>query len=411
LDDRTKVERAVIGCMALEGRATDYFVSEGGNEYWFADQKCHAACEEVLSRHAKGRDIDILLLEQTTQLPAGWWDECMSEAPTVAHVEHYTDLLDKHIILGKVALLTAKADIQIARFGVDHAEEVVEWLDSSIQSIVMRRPQAEMSMKDHASEWMDKMTAPASERLLLDWPVGTITSQLGRINNELIWISSLPSVGKSAFALQWSQILAEQKIVNSLLSLESGYDSISSRVVAQHGQMSTLQFAQQRATSGEILNAREVIANLPDEMRIHHDVMNIDQIRSWAKAEKRKGSRLLQIDNTRHVDVPGAAGRVDAMAQMSIKFKRIRDETGLPTVVYHHSKIDENGKEDVSWSSDILRDTDMLIFLKEMEDAVNYQQQTTNCVLFDLNKRREGPRYAQITLEFMKNVQTFRGWM
>jgi len=411
LDDRTKVERAVIGCMALEGRATDYFVREGGNEDWFADRQCRTGCKAILARHAKGRDVDILLLQQTTMLHEGWWLDSMDATPTAAHVEYYVDLLAKHIMIGKVALLTSQADGKIARLGVDGAEEVVEWLDAAIQSVVFNRPQVESSMKDHATEWLDRMTAPASERLLLDWPVGSITSQLGRVDNELIWISSLPSVGKSALALQWGQILAEQRITNSLLSLESGMGSIASRVIAQHGQMNTMPIRKGMASEEEIAKARHIIANLPDEMRIHHDVMNIDQIRSWAKAEKRKGSRLLQIDNTRHIEIPGASTRVDGMAEMSIKLKRIRDETGLPVVVYHHSKINENGKEDVSWSSDIRRDTDILVFLKEMPDAINHEGDLTNCVMFDLQKQREGVQYCQITLEFKKNVQTFRGWL
>jgi len=409
MDDRAQVERAIIGCMALEGRATDFFVSEGGNADWFTDMECRTAVEEVLALHAKGVEADLLILGQNTKLPDGWWDERAYETPTATNVEHYTTLLTNHMTREKIELLVKQAENKLAH-GAE-ADALVSWLDSAIMNVVMRKPKVERTVQESASAWLERMTAPPEERFLLDWPVPTITQQLGKVDKELIWISSLPSCGKTAWALQWGRVLAEQRIISSMLSLESGMNSMASRVIAQFGQMNTIPIRQGRADEAMIKKAEDVIANLPPEMRVHHDSMNIDQIRSWAKAEKRKGSRLLMIDNTRHIHVPNAATRVDGMAEMSLKLKQVRDETELPTVVFHHSKLDQNGKEDVSWSSDIRRDTDMLIFLKELPDAMNACGELSNCVLFDLQKQREGEKYAQITMEFKKCFQTFKSWI
>ena len=137
---------------------------------------------------------------------------------------------------------------------------------------------------------------------------------------------------------------------------------------------------------------------------------------AWGRAEKRRGARLLVIDNTRHIRLPSGASRIDHMAEISVRMKQLRDDTRLPVVVCHHSMIDKKtGKEDVSWSSDVRRDADMLIFLREDESRTRtptaYGDAGVYCINYDVEKNREGRKDLCVPLQFVKQHQLFRGWV
>jgi len=106
----------------------------------------------------------------------------------------------------------------------------------------------------------------------------------------------------------------------------------------------------------------------------------------------------------------GYTSRIDMMADMSVRLKQLRDDTGLPVVVCHHS----NTSDDVSWSSDVRRDADMLIFLRE--DEANTRPPSGKgdvgdwCINFDVEKNREGHKDVQIPLRFRKEYQRFEVW-
>jgi replicative DNA helicase len=271
-------------------------------------------------------------------------------------------------------------------------------------------------MTDAAHSLIDKLTAPETENLLLDWPVRAITDAIGRMRNEYIWIVAQPSIGKTAFVLAILSHLAQQGHKVSLASLESDAESIAGRLISSTAPMSTLNLRQGKATPEEIAQAREAADKISDNIMVTDGAMTVDAAVAWGKAQVRAGSRLLVFDNTRYLEVRGESNRVERMAIMSTRLKRLRDQTGVPILVLHHSTMDEKtGKDRSSWSSDPERDCDVMIFLRDNEEnskrpcAENPSGES--CVNFDIAKHREGRKLVRVMLRFDKDTQRFSRWV
>jgi replicative DNA helicase len=402
---RETTERAVVGCMLLDSRAVDTLIEQGGGSAWFVEPQCRKVAQAVLERYEQGKIAsDMLAINELGLVPMSWMDECIELVPTVAHTEHYVATLKGHA--DKDALIALERAVSAI---VTHCTpETVQDARASIEAALsasLRVGVAEAgTMKEAGHALIDRLTAPDAETTLLDWPVRAITDMVGRISRDVIWICAQPSAGKTAFILQMTRLLAAQGRKIALASMESDVESIAGRLIASTAPMSTTNLRQGRATDEEIAKAREAADNLSDNIIVTGGSMSIDVCCSWGKAQVRKGAEMLIFDNTRHVTVNGSNGRVDEMATMSKRFKQLRDECQVPILVLHHSKIDEDGKESVSWSSDVLKDCDLLVFLR-LDDKKE------DMVRFNLKKNREGPSHLCAPLRFDKDTQRFERWI
>ena len=196
--------------------------------------------------------------------------------------------------------------------------------------------------------------------------------------------------------------------------MESDVPSIAGRLISSVAPMNTRNLRQGRASEYEIAQARAAADKLSDNIMVTSGSMTIDVAYAWGKAMVRKGASMLIFDNSRHVIVNNANGRVDEMAIMSKRFKQLRDDTGVPVLVLHHTALNEKtGVEREAWSSDIRRDCDMLVFLTEHKDTVYPKDEHDAgewCVEFSVKKHREGVKGGGIQMKFDKETQTFSRW-
>ena len=89
--------------------------------------------------------------------------------------------------------------------------------------------------------------------------------------------------------------------------------------------------------------------------------------------------------------------------------KELRDDLGIAMIVLHHLNKDDQ----MAWSSDIKRDADIMFFIKENEartikatEANSWQPM--DVVKIELEKSRDGGRYLQWDVEFIKQYQDFK---
>jgi hypothetical protein len=54
-EERTSVEKAVVGCMLIDSRAIDEFTAQGGDPSWFADPTCRTVAGAICQRYADGK--------------------------------------------------------------------------------------------------------------------------------------------------------------------------------------------------------------------------------------------------------------------------------------------------------------------------------------------------------------------
>mgnify|MGYP003647668307 CR=1 FL=1 len=416
-ETRTTTEQAVIGCMLIDSRSIDSLVEHGGGSSWFADTICADVSKAMLERYEDGKvSSDLLAINQTGIVGIKWLEDCIELIPTVAHTDHYIELLKGYA--EKDALLKLEQAISsIVRVCTpETVQEARAAIEAAISGNFCKGSRRSGTMQQAAHSLIDKLTAPESESTLLDWPLRAITDKVGRMRNEYIWICAQPSVGKTAFVLSILSHLAGQGHKVSLASLESDAESIAGRLISSHAPMSTINLRQGKATTQEIAQARSGADKISENIMVTDGSMTVQMAYSWGKSQVRKGSKLLIFDNTRYITVPNESNRVERMAMVSAKLKQLRDDTGVPVIVLHHSAVNEQtGTEKASWSSDIERDADMMVFLREEKEKTKQPSDDCPngdwCVLFDVSKHREGRKMMRVELRFDKETQTFGRWV
>jgi replicative DNA helicase len=95
-EERTSVEKAVVGCMLIDSRAIDEFSAQGGDPSWFADPTCRTVAGAICTRYSEGKVAsDLIAVRQAvgSGVSAMWLDECIELVPTVAETLYYVGLL------------------------------------------------------------------------------------------------------------------------------------------------------------------------------------------------------------------------------------------------------------------------------------------------------------------------------
>jgi len=407
---RQAQEEMVMGCCLYEERAIDAFVRRGGTAKWFSDRELFRIAEIMMDMYSHGKTADAHSIGVRLPDYADRMDDCIDKSPMVSQIDEYVETLHGFMKIDKLSEFSERLTTVLAKTTPDEADVMLAKVEGYIHTMLTGEKIAEMTMIEAGIKSLDAIEAGDAGGLI-DWAHPAITRSMGRLDKEIVWICALPSVGKTALALQWQRTLADKSIVSSLASLESKKTPLVWRHVSAIGGINTLKIKQGKGSEDDLVLVRKIIKGLDQKhMRLTDQRMSIDQIYAWARDEVRHGSKLIMVDNTRHIDVPQTTDRREKTEIMSSYFKRIRDDLDVPVVVFHHSKLD-NGKEAVSWSADIERDADALIFLSANEDESSFNNGRYRCCIdFRISKMREGASGISVQLEFIKEVQKFRDW-
>jgi len=144
-------------------------------------------------------------------------------------------------------------------------------------------------------------------------------------------------------------------------------------------------------------------------IRITDRAMSIDRLCAWAKGEAAMGAEIIIVDNMKHIRVPGFNGsRVEMFIELSARLKMLRDDIRKPVIVIHHLNKDM----DLSWSDDIWRDADIVMFLERNEehsidDNLLTGEKGRSVVDLKVKKNRDGVANIGFVLEFLKESQIF----
>ena len=403
-DSRSTTEQALIGCMLLSATAIDALIEAGGGYEWFLGAESRKVARCILTRYEEGKKADDwLIINEQGIVSSQWLSDCMELVPTVSEAGDYIRVIKGYVDKDALVALHGAIGGIVANCTPETVQEATAAIEAAVAASLRKGTTEAGTMREAGHSLIDRQTAPDAVTTLLDWPVRAITDMVGRISRDVIWICAQPSAGKTAFVLQMARLLAAQGRKIAIASMESDVESIAGRLIASSAPMSMTSIRQGRATDEEIAKARAAADTLSDNIMVTGGSMSIDVACSWGKAQVRAGAQMLIYDNARHVSVGNANGRVDEMAIMSSRFKQLRDQCEVPVLILHHSKIDD-GTESVAWSSDVLKDCDLLVFLRPDDEK-------KDMVRFNLKKNREGPSNLCELLRFDKDIQRFERWV
>ena len=408
MKSRGIVEKAIIGCMV--------FIGMGGEETWFSDKKCNMASRMIFEKHAKGVHVDAIVMSRMSaeQIADEWWEECVDVMVTASNIEQYVDLLRGYEIKSRSERMGTALKMISDATTPNKSDDILAWVETAVPALQITYKSKEQTPDDMEAKVCHHLDNP-DETKYLDWTLDSISKRIGRVAKQVIWLCAMPSLGKSAFVIHWGMILAKHGIQCSIASLESTYESVYWRQISQYGKINTFFLKQGEGTPNQKENVKAIMKTINPLTHIAAGGKSLDQLMSWGRSQKRQGSKILIIDNTRWITVRGNLDRINKTAAISTGMKDLRDELDIPVVVLHHSRIDSNGKEDVSWSADIKRDADMLLFLRKNEEKSGlisaYESNPRLCVDLYVDKNREGPSGMSVSMEFNREHQLFTDWL
>lgn len=226
--------------------------------------------------------------------------------------------------------------------------------------------------------------------------------------SDLIIIGAQPSVGKSAFSLWISKLVAEQNHPVLFVSLEMSGKQIGTRMLAaetgirfsliQDGKLSDL-------ARHDIENANNKLQMLPFTIDDRAG-QSIGDIRTKARREQvRTGLDLLVVDYLQiATPTPDDVGEI---ARISTGLKAIAKDLKIPVIALsqmsrniQHRDNKEPVLADLKQSSQIEQDADLVGFLHYRD------QRKLNEVTFSAKKHRNGP-LGEVLYYFDKDLQRF----
>lgn len=262
-----------------------------------------------------------------------------------------------------------------------------------------------------ADKLIEEWESPQTHKKGVPLPL-YIDSLIMPVTDEFVILAARPSVGKTALAIQMMIHSAKLGIRTSMASLESARVKIIQRCIAQLGEVQTVDLRRGRASPqahDAARRGRDELKKLLPLMSITDKSMDVISLRAWAIREKTNGSKLLIIDNLKHIRTRETyRNRFDQFAALSRELKFLRDDVGLPIIVLHHL----NRQFDLAQSDDLERDADVVIIMrKDGDDDDNAPQEhikvEPELVKLVVEKNREGST-GIVDVNFYKSIQTFK---
>jgi replicative DNA helicase len=418
VENKITAEQLVIGAIIYNGnRVVSECVRAGVQPDWFQTACNRQVYEVALNMFVANRPVAIETVSAKLLGIAPYLDKCVDQCATPSMFPEYIALLKSEYLFRRIKAQNENMTERLSSSTPDDAEQLLadaqsQWLNLSQEISTETVLTDEEICKSIADRWEARGEVVGGT---IGWGMPQLDEGLGKLSDELIFIAARESVGKTAFVLQMLAHLWKSGIPVSLASLESKRAKIYPRLVAHLAQLDTYNLNQGKATLVEIEKGKAALATIRGwkGKRIFDCGMSMNQIRAWAFAEKSAGSRLLVVDNFKHIRPDRKfSSPVEQFREHSMQLKWLRDDVGLPLIVLHHL----NKEMDLSWSDDLRRDADIILILTENEnfsrppDPLNGDWVGYWVIEFTTAKHRDGKKGLKLNLEFDKKFQTFKKW-
>ena len=410
----TPNQMAVLGCVFLNSKhVIGLCVKAGAQSHWF-DGEARKLYDFAMERYVNGKDTDSLIATRNaTTAVMDLADACLEAVETITYAQHYIEELGLEVLENE-ALILADQTRLLVEGGVGNIQEFVESTARKWGDLVLNDTR-EFTDEEVGAQLLDRWESPDRDADRITWPLPSLNEAIGTLEQEYVFLAASPSVGKTALMLQMCDTLGHlhnpNSMITSVASLESPASMIQPRRIGRVAGVNTWKLKNGYGKPGDFVLARETNKLLTKfKTRFHYSGMNLDQIRAWATREKAAGSRLLVIDNMKHVRMnAGRSSTPELFMKTSMGLKHIRDDIGLPMIVLHH--LNKDG--DMAWSTDIERDADIVLYLSENEEMSIKATEANgyhgmDVVNLEVRKNRDGARYITKHLNFVKGFQEFK---
>ena len=234
---------------------------------------------------------------------------------------------------------------------------------------------------------------------------------LGLHNGELTIIGARPGVGKTTFALQIAQKIAERKKKVTIISLEMSDVQLIQKLISKKTNVNSYKMRSGNLVDedwNKIVEGMGELSNLP--IRIITKAFNIKQIEKTIRKLKNKNELdLVVIDYIQLIKNQGNfSSREQQVADISRTLKLLTLELNIPIIALCQLNRNANKAEptlaDLRESGSIEQDADNVFFLYQEEE----QEKPIVDIVLKIAKQRNG-EIGKVYLKFNKPKGEFVG--
>ena len=371
---------------------------------------------ELLDMSRAGRVMDALtigdwLKETNTLDRVGGYDrliELQDETVVPVHSQQYATTVRERAGLRRQLDIISNASERLYR-GEDVSDEVVSALMGEVRSEGQER-----ALHELGEEFIEDCREGQVGHF--PWWCNDWTYKLGKMSSDLVILHAPRSTGKTAMMLQWivDAHLHGQK--TPLASIEMLKKELLPRLIANVGSVNTFVMRTRGSiTPDEERKASDAVEQIRGlDLCVRDKAMTIDDIRSWAIAEHRKGDcHAIFIDNLLSISDGGKNYQSKTIMYDDFirKFRDLRDLLKIPVIILAHP----NQEGGIAWSKDVENFADIILYLEDpaVRGMVVRGKEVTPRVVEGkhivavFQKNRQGIQPVA-HLDFVGSTQTFR---
>ena len=244
----------------------------------------------------------------------------------------------------------------------------------------------EVGFDDRLDEYECGLDAPERALFPVRAPWDSVTRILrgGILPTELAVLAARPSVGKTAFALNWAWSVAASGAKAMVFSLEMGRQQLIDRLVANTGGVDLGSF-RMRLSGRQKEQAKEALRRMRGKLLdiVDDTRLTVGEIRRRIRLAQRRGGKVglvvvdyLQLLTPDDKRIP----REQQVAEMSRALKETAKELRVPMLLLAqlNRKVEENKRtpvlSDLRESGSIEQDADIVIFLHQARAAWHHDE-------------------------------------
>lgn len=424
-----EAESGVLGALLLENGAWDRIEGLADSDFYrVAHVAIFGAIRELLSA---GQPADVVTVFDQLGAKAeevgglAYLNALAQYVPSASSIQRHAAIVRERAVLRKV--ISAGDEMVSAAFG-GTAPDIV--LDQAQQKLL----EIGEGVNGTADDWVEAYQGMVEHTQLLErrhsgevtaWPTGLpdLDDYLegGLRPGELVIVGARPSMGKTALGLTIGAHMAAERPV-AFLSMEMSRAEVWDRLTAMLGHVSLSSV--KRPARGEGLEWDRVSDGVDRAKHLRLRVsdrggLNINQVRSRARAAKRKGGlQVLVVDYIGLMaGLDPKANRNAQLGEISRGLKTLARELGICVLCLAqlNRKAEERAESmpqmsDLRDSGEIEQDADVLLFIKRpVMSNPDLGPDWKHYARLAIAKNRQG-RCGVIDLAYVGEQTKFTGW-
>jgi replicative DNA helicase len=330
------------------------------------------------------------------------------------HVNSLIDLWKKRESFSTIA--DAKSLIEQGQ----EVEEIINGLNSTLQTIQKETTKQEVSRLDRINNYLQDLEGRDGTYKCTDWGYEDLNKMTKGINDKkLIVIGARPAMGKSAFVLNVAKHIAKNNIV-ALFSLEMPEEENFDRLVSNITNIPSdkLHNAKNVLTQEEWRRIASALDDIYQSGLRIYDEANITPTKIRQRVQQLQsenpGKRVVVIIDYLQLLVleKSKGNRQEEVSEISRQLKLIAMELGIPVIALSQlSRAVEQRQDkrpmlsDLRESGSIEQDADVIAFLYR-EEYYDAETENKNIVEVIVSKVRNG-KIGTVNLAFIKEFSKF----